>query len=541
MDELIKNLMNTPENTNPNVLRGQLQKIAGSGGGVSSYKDLTDAPVNIVERPSYSQDDAVDGATGYFGTGEFVKVSDDVYTLNDLLGAEIKTESADYVAGGANTFDITTTMTQVGATGSNWIVMSPSGNWMQSFDVAVMSCDGEVNFDSEVKIVFTPGTWIRKDVTSMSLPEKMVVSKEFEQALMPSVTDTDNRKAPMVVNGKWTLSAQSPLTGISDYRNLKRILKSEAGDTLFPVWSQIRVPHKEFGEIVFDVVNRETENGVRAVTLLMNDLRDGFEFDATEALCVCPEGLATGTYATNNYRFTIAQAVPANGVLVIGLGGQGQSATISSYASISSLEAIETVDMTEASGDETSLDTTVGSANMNNFYRAQYGSGNYAQSGIHKYLTATGSDWWTPSHKFDRPPSYVDKEGFMGGFDDGFLAILNTTTQTTATNSSFEIDYEKNSSYTTNGKFFLPSLTQMCGDNNSNVAEGSVFDAFNGLGNSNAEERVKYLNGQPWFYWERSCYSGYPEGAGRVHEDGGPRSSGNACNRSYGFAAACEI
>lgn len=514
---------------------------SSGGGGVSSYKDLTDAPVNIVEQPSYSQDDAVDGATGYFGTGEFVKVSDDVYTLNDLLGAEIKTESADYIAGGTNTFDITTTMTQVGATGSNWIVMSPSGNWMQSSDIAVMSCDGEVNFDSEVKIVFTPGTWIRKDVTSMSLPEKMVVSKEFEQALMPSVTDADNRKAPMVVNGKWTLSAQSPLTGISDYRNLKRILKSGAGDTLFPVWSQIRVPHKEFGEIVFDVVNHERGKVDSFVTLLMNDLHDGFEFDATEALCVCPEGLAAGTYATNNYKFTITQAVPANGVLVIGLNGQYQPATISSYASISSLEAIETVDLAEASGDETSLDTTVGSENMNNFIRAQYGNGNYAQSAIHKWLNASGKDWWEPSHKFDRPPSYVNKEGFMGGFDEGFLAILNTTTQTTATNSLFEIDYETNSSYTTSGKFFLPSITQMCGDKNNNVDEGSVFDAFTRPGNNTAEKRVKYLNGQPWYYWERSCYSGNPDYAGGVRSDGYSGYGSLASTRSYGFAAACEI
>ena len=33
MEEIINNIMQSPENTNPNVLRSQLQNIGGSGGG----------------------------------------------------------------------------------------------------------------------------------------------------------------------------------------------------------------------------------------------------------------------------------------------------------------------------------------------------------------------------------------------------------------------------------------------------------------------------------------------------------------------------
>ena len=33
MEEIINNIMQSPENTNPNILRSQLQSIAGSGGG----------------------------------------------------------------------------------------------------------------------------------------------------------------------------------------------------------------------------------------------------------------------------------------------------------------------------------------------------------------------------------------------------------------------------------------------------------------------------------------------------------------------------
>lgn len=519
--------------------------VAGGGGGsggVSDYRDLKNAPVNIVKKPSYSQEDVIEGASGQFGMARFVKVSDEVYVLTDLIGAKIIIDGTEYTADASNTFDVTTTMSQVGGTGASWILMSPSGDWTRSFDAAVMSCDGTINLDMDGQaIIFTPGTWIRTDVTSVALPAKMEVSEEFEQVFVPLVTSADNRKKLMVMDGAWGLTAQSPLTGINDYRNIQRMVANGSAKNVLPIWTQIRVPHKEFGEIVFDVVHHETENNTNSMTLLMNDLRDGFEFDATEALCVCPSGLPAGSYSYNNYAFTLTQAVPANGVLVIGLSGQYIQETISSYASVSSLEAIETVPLASASGSETALDTVLDAADINNFNRACYGSGNYAQSGIHKYLTATGSDWWTPSHKFDRPPSYVNKEGFMSGFDQAFLDILATTTQTSATNQQFEIDYETNSRYTTQGKFFLPSYTQYSGKKNNGIDEGTVFNAFEGLGYQSTPYRVKYLNGQSWYYWERSCPPGDPVGARSVENNGYANNIGNAMYRRYGFAAACII
>lgn len=528
-----------------------IEKHMAGGGGtgvVSDYRDLKNAPVNIVNQPSYSQEDAIEGVSGQFGTAQFVKVSDNVYALTDLIGAKIVVDGIEYTADTSNTFDVTTTMSQVGGTGSSWILMSPSGDWIESSDAAVMSCDGTINFDMGGQaIIFTPGTWIRTDVTSVALPAKIEVSEEFEQFFVPLVTSADNRKKLMVMDGAWGLTAQSPLTGINDYRNIQRMVANGSAKNVLPVWAQIRVPHKEFGEIVFDVVHHETEtskisvNNTNSMTLLMNDLRDGFEFDATEALCVCPSGLPAGSYSYINYAFTLTRAVPENGVLVIGLSGQYMPETISSYASVSSLEAIETVPLASASGGETALDTVLDAADINNFDRACYGSGNYAQSGIHKYLTATGSDWWTPSHKFDRPPSYVNKEGFMSGFDQAFLDILATTAQTSATNQQFEIDYETNSSYTTQGKFFLPSYTQYIGEKNNGIDEGTVFNAFEGLDSQSTPYRVKYLNGQPWYYWERSCLPGNTGIVRGVGNTGYAGSRDRAVRRHDGFAAACVI
>ena len=40
MEEIINSVMQSPENTNPNVLRGQLQKIGGSSGGGTMVVNL---------------------------------------------------------------------------------------------------------------------------------------------------------------------------------------------------------------------------------------------------------------------------------------------------------------------------------------------------------------------------------------------------------------------------------------------------------------------------------------------------------------------
>ena len=57
MEELINNIMNTPENTNPNVLRGQLETIGNnSNGGIFVVED-NDGTLNKTFQEIY---DAVD-------------------------------------------------------------------------------------------------------------------------------------------------------------------------------------------------------------------------------------------------------------------------------------------------------------------------------------------------------------------------------------------------------------------------------------------------------------------------------------------------
>lgn len=516
----------------------------GGSGGVSSYNDLEDAPMSVEPGAKFDEDDNI--GTGVFGPRNLVKVSDKHYPLAEVIGAKIVlADGTEMTADAQHTFDVTTTMNQSGATGDSWALVSLSGNWMRAFDAVLLSCNGAVNFDmGPMQIVLDPGTYVLDGVQSVAMPDKMVVNEVYENLFLPDASVAGDRKTIVTSGGSWVISARTPAAGVSEYRNIQRIIGGEHAESYFPLWSQIKAMHSVYGEIAFDVVNHDTTN--KEVTIMMTDLIDGHEFDATEALAVCPEGLAAGTYQADSYVFTLTKDVPSNGVLVFTLNGSYVVDGLDVYASIDSLDVLEHVGVSN-SGSGTALSTAVGSDNVNNVARACYGSGNYLQSGIYKWLSATGSDWWTPSHKFDRPPSYVNEEGFLGGFDPEFVAMLADTNRVCATNGVYEIgtdgsgnDLVVNGSYFTSGKFFLPSYTELTGRQNNSIAEGTAFQAFDGFGTSNAGF-IKRLNGQPWYYWARSCRPTSPEYARYVSNNGFAGNSNFACTAMIGFAAACVI
>lgn len=62
------------------------------------------------------------------------------------------------------------------------------------------------------------------------------------------------------------------------------------------------------------------------------------------------------------------------------------------------------------------------------------GNNNYAQSNLHQWLNASGTDWYKPQHDTDEPPlkdnikygenPYTDRPGFLTGFSDTFMSNL---------------------------------------------------------------------------------------------------------------------
>lgn len=537
------------------VVNGDWGAIDPPSGGTSDYNELTNSPMRL-SAPRFTQDDSI--GTGMFMGQAVTKISNGTYSLSAIIGGTVTANGTELAINTTRAQDLTSVVGGYGYTGNYFAVVSVSGT-VTNFDFVVIMLDQDFTM-SAMGTSLTAGTYIASAVTELLFPESVVINEKYAANLLPAVTSGDTGKEMKAIGGKFALGAKSSITGANSLRNIRRQLFRNLGYTAAPAWSQIRLYNSDLGEIVSDVVHYNTGNN--SLTVLMSDMVSGYEFDASEALFYCPSGLAVGTYyydATNEdyvksedkkvISFTLTQDIPANGQLALSLDLMDWhiGTTVSSYASASSTEPIETVDIVD--GDSgTDIKTVLDSGCFNSYARAIYGSANYGQSGIFKWLNGTGQNWWTPSTPWDRPPSYVNKPGFLTGFDQETLDALADVEVTVATNSTFEYGYSTDSTYTVTGKFHLPSLTELCGDTTNNgTYEGTQFDAFSDFNQvynaqNEYEPLIKYAAGMPWWWWERSCVSDDPSLARVVIQDGLPSKLHNtACDPTRGFAAACVI
>ena len=316
-----------------------------------------------------------------------------------------------------------------------------------------------------------------------------------------------------------------------------------------------------FDRILFDVVDHRTvtdpaDNTQKpAMFLLMHSVIYSKQFDAIEALFYAEEGLAAGTYhftiqnydatygGNKTYQFTLTQAVPAGGQIVLDWPYNQQllGRSVKTYASATSTTQIEAAVLSEGT-DGTDLGTTDGtSTNLNHIHRARYGSNNYKESALRQWINsaAVANAWWAPSNIFDRPPAYANLAGFQHGMDSDFLAVVKAITIPCHTNNTYELpEWTKDTAYNLVDRFWLASRDEL-GFGTERVADGTVFAAYNGAGNT---DRIKYdlsnaSTARIW--WLRSPY---PSSA--IHErtviTDGSLNNDLACI-GYGAVAACVI
>lgn len=112
------------------------------------------------------------------------------------------------------------------------------------------------------------------------------------------------------------------------------------------------------------------------------------------------------------------------------------------YDSINATDPLERVTLTEGSGGTDlgtlSSSTKYSTTGMNNMQRASYGYNRYGQSAMEQWLnsSAAAGAWWTSKNPFDRPPDQLGSlQGFMKGFDEAFLNILQPVRVRTALNT----------------------------------------------------------------------------------------------------------
>jgi len=316
-----------------------------------------------------------------------------------------------------------------------------------------------------------------------------------------------------------------------------------------------------YTEILWDVVEHRTvtdpaDNAQKpAMFLLMHSVIYSKQFDAIEALFYAEEGLAAGTYhftiqnydatygGNKTYQFTLTQAVPAGGQIVLDWPYNQQllGRSVKTYASATSTTQIEAAVLSEGTGG-TDLGTTDGTAeNLNHIHRARYGSNNYKESAIRQWInsTAVANAWWAPTNIFDRPANYANLPGLLHGMDSEFLAVVKAITVPCKTNNTYELpEWTKDTAYTVEDRFWLASRDEM-GFGVERVAEGSVLAAYNGAGNT---DRIKYdlSNGSTArYWWLRSPNPSSAYNARYVYTDGSLNNS--YASSGYGAVAACVI
>lgn len=347
----------------------------------------------------------------------------------------------------------------------------------------------------------------------------------------------------------------------NDWAGIQNLVQRGLGSSLLPVGTQFLVHNTVIGHIVFDVVDHRTvtdpaDNTQKpAMFLLMHSVIYSKQFDAIEALFYAEEGLAAGTYhftiqnydatygGNKTYQFTLTQAVPAGGQIVLDWPYNQQllGRSVKTYASATSTTQIEAAVLSEGS-DGTDLGTTDGtSTNLNHIHRARYGSNNYKESALRQWINsaAVANAWWAPSNIFDRPPAYANLAGFQHGMDSDFLAVVKAITIPCHTNNTYELpEWTKDTAYNLVDRFWLASRDEL-GFGTERVADGTVFAAYNGAGNT---DRIKYdlsnaSTARIW--WLRSPL---PSGASNerlVLTDGSLSSS--YAYYGYGAVAACVI
>lgn len=368
------------------------------------------------------------------------------------------------------------------------------------------------------------------------------------------------------------------LAAVNTWEDIKNAVRLGLGEKLFPVGYEFTTEDATMGAVITWVVRDHDKHAAangklaHSMTLEAKYVYSNsagtyltLVFDAYEALYYAAEEIPAGTYnftwnyatgsmVNGTYQFTLTEAVPAGGQIVLGTNSSSTAITsckIATYATVAATAAIESGIVVSEGSEGTSLGTisnyTTDNENLNCAQRIMWGSNNYAQSAARQWLNsdAAAGSVWAATNKFDRAPSWAtSKAGFMSGLPADFLAAVQPAAIPCRTNSVFEVnsldgtEFTVNQAYTLNDMFFMLSRPEIYGTwDSSSIKDGELLEYYEGLTDT---ERIKYdAAGSARSCWLRSPSpgnAGYERG---VHTSGA-LTSGHAMN-GYGVAPACII
>lgn len=323
------------------------------------------------------------------------------------------------------------------------------------------------------------------------------------------------------------------------------------------------------GDSVIIQVNTEklpfivVESDENHVDLIMQYGINNRPFDGQEAFYAVEDNpLTAGTYyftvtttfwkaEAGIYEFTLQHDVPVGGMLygLIGLNDALITArTITSYDASGTVidSGLSITKVNSSAGTllgDLALEGDANHTGMNSGHRCSYGSNHWGESNIRQWLNsdAAAGQWFTKQTKWDMlAAAYSTLPGFQHGIDKGFVNILAPVECINAYNTIFNANGVKTGSYTTEDKFYLPSMKQLGYGNNNNVAEGTVWEYFNDL--AELDRRVFDITNHSTarIRWMRSAVPGYAHYVRYVHSVTGALYHSTAYN-GYCAAPACRI
>lgn len=325
------------------------------------------------------------------------------------------------------------------------------------------------------------------------------------------------------------------VTRVASWADVQAIVRAGLAAKFFSIGDQFTC-QRDGVDMVWDVIgfDHDTPADPRFTHSMTLQLHDCFptrlQYDAPEAMYYVNEenGLPAGTYhftsSGTDYQFTLANAVPAGGQLMLEFANNTPAS----------------VSIAPTKGDavtETSIAVTTGSEgaalSINNIGYTR-GSSNYNKSALRQWLNsdAAAGSVWTPQSDYDRPPLWAaSTAGFLNGMDADFLAVIGNVTKTTARNTVTE----NGGADTTVEKFFLLSRSEVNAGQENYIDEGAAYPYYNNVGNcaktspdGSATSWTLRTPDATRVYWCRTISS-----SGTLNV--------NDANYSHGMAPACNI
>ncbi len=357
------------------------------------------------------------------------------------------------------------------------------------------------------------------------------VAKTVKDAVEPIIEDVSDHEMRIAVLEGW-----HPLNSWDD---IQKVAKAGVARKYLKVGDLVETSYDGSPAVVeliginhpFDIPPVGVEYG-DVLSWGFKDCLQNAQYSAPQALFNAVEGLSAGTYTfINPYTslpctFTLTQAVPAGGVIVITSWGEPYNPLVIKTMQADRLTDIETgVAVTQDSGG-TAL------APVNLTPRCRYGANLYIESGIRHFLNDNSDSYlWVAQGLYDMPSTYGAGGGFIKRLDADFASVIGPVVKKVARATA-----DGGGQDTMEDKVWLLSRVEM-GYGTEGVTTGEqVYERWNGATNA---ERIKLLSGSPRPWWLRPPLVSHQNHARRVYTDGTLDS--NYSYNSFGLAPGLAV